>query len=50
MKTSDELLTEVTQDVILAKSGNCRTSPESFNYDNILDSGQAGMTTFGDAA
>jgi len=32
MKTSDELLTEVTQDVILASE----TSPESFNYDNIL--------------
>ena len=39
-------VTEVMQDVILASE----TSPESFNYDNILDSGQAGMTTFGDAA
>ena len=27
-----------------------RESPEYFNYDNIFDSGQAGMTTFGDTA
>jgi hypothetical protein len=37
-------MTEVTQDVILA-TRQLAGSPESFNFDNILDSGQAGMTT-----
>ena len=41
-----KLITEVTHNVILATE----TSPESFNYYNILDSGQAGMTVFRDSA
>ena len=36
------LFTEVAHNVILASE----TSPESFNYYDILNSGQAGITVF----
>jgi hypothetical protein len=52
IRFNNDEITEVTQDVILASE----TSPESFNFDNILDSGQvrqdsvlprqAGMTKY----